>query len=498
MCVNGNGNGSYPPAPLPEGRGEGEGKGAQAEACGYHGNGHGYGPNHGHGHGYDYGYDYGYGHRHGKGGGGWGSGLAPTVLRQACAGLLVLALAALVVVSGCARGEGGVTVPQSVMDIVVQFAGPVDDSSYYYVAFDRDADWGVDYPVPIATGPFWGNGWGTGSITHFLQYHLGTYEVYQANLSPVLREPGGGISAVAGTPVGGDAGRFILTVGPLSLGPANVAGAGTITGAANVSGQNAGSFSIATDGAGQTVAGGVTFTPAANGGRTPSSAEQAQLNVLNAGGVTLGADSLNAFGLTLTVGASAAGTQTVTVGATTAAVEARFVPIAAGSTRITTGTLTANSSTPTATPPIPGARLTAGELVEGGQAKVDVEVSQSPTLLGPPFAFTTPAGSSSLRATIDLADLGPSLDHLSFNIIATTELIFDPTITDPARHCYDGLGRLGNDAVTIPTTEFRSYTNGSATVSEGANDSTLRGSVSAARRNSVDIVDWTVTIRRLR
>jgi hypothetical protein len=36
----------------------------------------------------------------------------------------------------------------------------------------------VEGPVPVVAYP-WGNGWGTGSITHFVLYHLGNFTVYR-------------------------------------------------------------------------------------------------------------------------------------------------------------------------------------------------------------------------------------------------------------------------------------------------------------------------------
>ena len=86
--------------------------------------------------------------------------------------LIGLALAVLPL-TGCARGGpegGGPTVPQWIVRFIVDFAGPIDDTSYYYIAIDADGDFGVDGPLPVAAGPFWGNGWGTGSITHFMEW----------------------------------------------------------------------------------------------------------------------------------------------------------------------------------------------------------------------------------------------------------------------------------------------------------------------------------------
>ena len=52
--------------------------------------------------------------------------------------LALVSLAGAAFVGGCARGEPtGATTPQAVMDIMVQFAGPVDDSAYYFVAIEH-------------------------------------------------------------------------------------------------------------------------------------------------------------------------------------------------------------------------------------------------------------------------------------------------------------------------------------------------------------------------
>jgi hypothetical protein len=415
--------------------------------------------------------------------------------RTVAAGIYLLVGA--LIVGGCARG--GETQPgtQAVMDIWVQFAGPIDDSAYYYIAFNKNPNYANLYPIPIVTGPFWGNGWGTGSMSHFLEYHLGAYNFFQARLQPVLRIAGGGITAVSGTVSSFDAGRYTLRVGAISPGAASVSGTGMISAVTNLSGQNAGVLSLQTDAGGKVVAGSVSFTPAADGGRAPNGAEQAALNRLNAGGVSLQADSLADFGLSLTLTAPAAGTQTLTIAPATATVQVNFVPASSGAAVNTTGTLRANSSTPTDTPPIPGAVITTADLVTGGEARVDAEFSQAPTLIGPPYAYTLPAGGNSLRATLDLADFGPGLRNLAFNIIATTDLNFDPTVTDPALHCYDALGPLGNDAVSFSATEFRTLTNADSFIPEGPNDPTLQGNVTPDQRRAVDIVNWSITLRRL-
>jgi len=405
-----------------------------------------------------------------------------------------------ILLGGCARGPGGggPVIPEWVLQFVIEFAGPVDDTSFYYIALDADSDFGLDGPLPVAAGPFWGNGWGTGSTTHYLSYTQGRYDVYRVNRRLELTTAGGGIVGASGSPDETDTGEFRLTVGDVTLGGATVGGTGTVTGATNDASQNAGRFSIRTDASGATVAGGVSFTPAADGGRALTTAEQTALDALNAG-VALATDSLAAFGLTLQLGAPAAGTQTVDVAAAVGEVAVRFQPASGSQPRNTTGTLTANSDTPTATPPIPGATLQTETLVPAGVATLVSETAPTATLLGPPYDAVAPVGTSQLDVTLDLAMLGPNVDDLSVNFITTTELIFDPTITDPNLHCYDGLGARGNDYVTFSLGQSRTILNGDLFAPEGGGDLTVRKPVVAtqAEQDAIDIIDWRITLQRL-
>ncbi len=140
--------------------------------------------------------------------------------------LLLIIVSAAVALTGCARGgeDGGSMVPVAVLQIVWQMDGPINDSFYYFVAFDADQDQeGADFPVPVVAGPWWGNGWGTGSITHFLQYHAGSYELYRADLNIVLREATGGFQQVTGDVTGGDAGLYRVTVTSVTPGSPDIA-----------------------------------------------------------------------------------------------------------------------------------------------------------------------------------------------------------------------------------------------------------------------------------
>ena len=409
-------------------------------------------------------------------------------------GLLVFPLA------GCARGgpENGPGVPQWVVRFLVDFAGPIDDTSFYFIAIDADGDFTVDGPLPVAGGPFWGNGWGTGSITHFISYNQGRYDVYLMNRQVELERAAGGIVAVSGSPEETDTGQYDLTVGALTLGAATLSGTGPITGVTNDSDQNAGTFSIETDAQGRTVAGAASFTPISDGGRTPNSAEQSALDALNAGGVLLAANSLAAFGLTLSVGPPSAGVQTIDVAPTVADVDVSFRS-PGGQRKTATATLTANSSGPTQSPPIPGVTIRTETLVATETARIRSETAPTSTPIGPPYEGEPPFGGSTLDVSIDLDTLGQAVDNLSINIISTTDLIFDPIVTNPNLNVYDGLGREeGNAYVTFSTRQTRTIRNRDLfSNSETGGDPTLRGPATAAEKDAVDIIDWTIIVERL-
>ena len=221
-------------------------------------------------------------------------------------GLLTAALAAGLLLGGCARGgEEEPIVPSRVVEFFVTFAAPIQDAFYYYMVIDADGDFGADGPLPVAAGPNWGNGWGTGSFTHYVEYHLGRYELYRATLQPQLARAGGGITAISGTPLSTDAGLHTITVNSLSLGAATVAGAGAVASVTNTGFQAAGTLALRTNAAGEVVAGSVSWTPAAAGGRALTVAEQAALTTLNSG-VALNPASLAPLGLTLVLAPGAA------------------------------------------------------------------------------------------------------------------------------------------------------------------------------------------------
>ncbi len=317
-----------------------------------------------------------------------------------------LGLVCLLLLAGCANtgSLGDLTIPTSVIDVVLRLAGPVDENSYYFVAFNASADTN-SFPVPVAAGPYWGNGWGAGAITHYVEYHLGQYNLFQTQLEAFLSSHIGGILSIAGNVTGFEAGTYVLTV-----------------------------TSVSTD--------------------TPPVYE-------------------------------------VTV---------VFTSSSTSQTTTTTGTLLANTSTPTATPPVPGLIITTGDLSVGDAATIQVQFAPNGLLLSPTlFDYVLPAGGTELSFSLDLASLGASPSNVGFNFITTTQLIFDPTITDPRQHTYDGLGPLGNDAIRrFDPRQFLTLTNADAFVPEGPGDTTLQGPVTPAQKNAVDIVDWSVAVRRLR
>lgn len=325
-------------------------------------------------------------------------------MRRQMAAILLISLA--VVLGGCARGgeEGESPVPAAVLGIIWEMAGPVNDAFYYFVAFDADTDLGADFPVPVAAGPWWGNGWGTGSITHFLQYHQGQYELYRADLNIVVRETTGGFETVTGDVTGGDAGVYTITVTSVTSG-------------------------------------------------TPDTAE----------------------------------------------VEVQFQVASTGQITTSTATLLANSSVPAGQSPIAGVGFTTGDLTVGDYAVIALEIAATGTPMGPPYDYVVPSGGRTLRATIDLSKLGQNLTNLSINFITTTDLIFQPTVTDPNENVYDGLGPLGNDAIRrFNPQEFIAISNATAFIKEEADDTTLVGPATQEEKDSVDIVNWQIIPRRLR
>lgn len=82
---------------------------------------------------------------------------------------------------GCARYPKVPTVPSGINRLTVKFEvlGQLKHDAYYFIAFDDDDD-PLDGPLPAVVKPF-GNGWGTGSFTRFIEIHLGRATLYKVN-----------------------------------------------------------------------------------------------------------------------------------------------------------------------------------------------------------------------------------------------------------------------------------------------------------------------------
>jgi hypothetical protein len=403
------------------------------------------------------------------------------------------------VLCGCAKGPagGGAMVPSRVLDVDIRTAGAISNAFFYFFAMDIDNDaGGVDGPVPVAGGPFIANGWGTGSITHFLEYNLGIYQVFKVVLSVKLQQAGGGITGVIGAPEKSTVGTYEITVTGLTLGAATVntlSGPGALLSAANASDQNAGTITLTTDATGRTVGGTVYFVQASPGGRPLNASEQAQISALNAGGVLLQPTSLSAFGLTLTLapGPDLSGTQEIVVAQATGGASATFTDFASGTTTpLAPGLVRANETNPAGLV-VPGLQLVVGTIAPGEQAVVEATFSDSAQFIDFPYSDVDPAGGNRLRATIDLDQIVPTgIETINFNIITTDELLLDPNYPGP--HFYDGLGLTGREFVTISINQDRVYTNADSVAPEGSGDTTTGGI------DAIDIVDWTVQVRFLR
>lgn len=80
--------------------------------------------------------------------------------------------------SGCARiPEGSVIVPVRAFTVTLTMATAVNDDFYYYTVIDTDG--GGAGPLPVFPGVIPGQGWVTGSATHFIEYHRGQFTLYK-------------------------------------------------------------------------------------------------------------------------------------------------------------------------------------------------------------------------------------------------------------------------------------------------------------------------------
>lgn len=398
----------------------------------------------------------------------------------------------------CARypeGGGPGNFPERVLIVEVEFAGTLNDAYYYFVAFDTDggADTG---PLPIVVGPYWGNGWSTGTVAAYVQYHGGTYRVYSPRVDAALLQAGSGILSVSGSPTPPISGTHRIRIGPIAYGSVAVSGTGMVTGAANTGSQNAGTYAIETDAEGRTVTGSVSFTKAERGGRDLRPAERAALDALNAGGVQLAPDSLAPLGITLELGAPAAGAQTLTVAQTQAAATDTFQSYFGLNDRVRDGVILANDQAEGSPAVLPGVVFRTGDLVQGGAVDVVTQYTSYAYDLGPPFAYELPAelGGRRLRFTLDLAQIGDPAGPIEMNVITTDRLELNPEVV--LDKTYDGLGPEGTTWVSLSLASNRLFRNAEVPLREGIQDVYLGAlSPSSLDPGQVDISDWQLEVR---
>lgn len=96
---------------------------------------------------------------------------------------------ATLIAAGCARFPVGST-PTTIreMSFRIDFNGAINENDFYFVPIDNTG--GGTGPVPIFPGIVIGEGWVTGSATHYVQYHQRQYTVFKiTNLQPFRSEP---------------------------------------------------------------------------------------------------------------------------------------------------------------------------------------------------------------------------------------------------------------------------------------------------------------------
>src|SRR5947208_4541191 len=93
-------------------------------------------------------------------------------VRRGLAAFLFLAVA------GCAQTPAGVTGPPPRQLLLTEtVAGVIAPEDFYYMAMDFSGD-PAKGPVPVIGSP-WGNGWGAGSITHYVLIHGNQAQVFR-------------------------------------------------------------------------------------------------------------------------------------------------------------------------------------------------------------------------------------------------------------------------------------------------------------------------------
>lgn len=97
--------------------------------------------------------------------------------------------AATLIAAGCARfPEGGSSTAIREMSFNIQYDGPINENDWYFIPIDTAG--GGEGPIPVFPGIAVGEGWVTGSATHYVQYHQRQYTVYRiTSIQPFVSEP---------------------------------------------------------------------------------------------------------------------------------------------------------------------------------------------------------------------------------------------------------------------------------------------------------------------
>ncbi len=369
-----------------------------------------------------------------------------------------------------------------IFDITV--AENYSNNCYYFVAIDADGD-PLTGPLPVVSGPYWGNGWGTGSFGFYAEQLGGFMTVYDTQTLVDIETDADWLLSISGNPDRQASGFYLLDIQNINFGAVTVTSPdGLIVSATNSSLQSAGTLAFTTDAAGNIVAGTVSFTPAALGGRPLTGAEQAVVTAANAGG-PLASGTFSGLGITLTLGAGpfAGGAQSLVIAPTTGDVRVRLQFPSLAYTQETAGTVYSNSSTATATPPMPGVTLTTGDLATGQTATLRAQYAPQGQNPRQPLDFTSPIGSNHLRFSLQLSDLAPLAERVEVNLIFTDVTPLDPGFV--GQRYFDALGPNGNDFVSLDVTRNYIYYNSDADVPEQAGD---------CGEAALDIVDWSIEV----
>lgn len=118
--------------------------------------------------------------------------------------------------AGCAKFPAGST-PTTVreMSFTIEFRGPINDNDWYFVPIDNTG--GGLGPVPVFPGIVVGQGWVTGSATHYVQYHQRQYTVFRiTSLEPFLSEPIGAPVRSTVPATGGKTLQFTIDLNAIS------------------------------------------------------------------------------------------------------------------------------------------------------------------------------------------------------------------------------------------------------------------------------------------